>query len=78
MTGDTDRHLLDQKTSQFLVGPPFASCSMTHLLRKELIVECYPTPLQWLCEVDNGRNLNTLLYTSIQNIPNMLNWWHVR
>ena len=28
---------LDQKTSQYLVWPPFASCSATHLLRIELI-----------------------------------------
>ena len=28
---------VDQKTSQYLVWPPFASCSATHLLRIELI-----------------------------------------
>ena len=46
MTGITDMHLLitdtfkkkvDQKTSQYLECPPFASCSVTHLLRIELI-----------------------------------------
>jgi hypothetical protein len=48
MTGITDMHLLitdtlkismgvDTKTSQYLVGPPFASSSATHLLRIELI-----------------------------------------
>jgi hypothetical protein len=47
-TGNTDMHLLvtdtlkkgrgvDQKTSQYLVWPPLASCTMTHLLRIELI-----------------------------------------
>ncbi len=45
------------KTSQYLVWPPFASCSATRLLHIELIrllivtVECWSTPLQWLCEV---------------------------
>ncbi len=45
------------ETSQYLVWPPFASRSATHLLRIELIrlwlwpVECWSTPLQWLCEV---------------------------
>ncbi len=28
--------------------------------------------------LDIGRNWNTLLYTPIQSIPNMLNGWHVR
>ncbi len=28
--------------------------------------------------LDIGRNWNTLSYTSIQSIPNMLNGWHVR
>ncbi len=40
------------KTSQYLVWPPFASRSATHLLRIELIrlliVECWSSPLQWL------------------------------
>ncbi len=35
--------------------PPFSSCSATHLLHIELIrlliVECWSTPLQWMCEV---------------------------
>ncbi len=43
------------KTIQYLVRPPFASPSATHLLWIELIrlliVECWSTPLQWLCEV---------------------------
>ena len=42
MTGNIDLFLflsrdVDQKNSQYLVWPPFASCSMTHLLRIELI-----------------------------------------
>ena len=48
MTENTDIHLLvadtfkkgrgvDHKTSQYLVWPPFASCSVTHLLRIQLI-----------------------------------------
>ena len=45
----------DQKTSQYLVWSPFASCSVTHLLLIELIrlliVAWCPTPLQWLWEV---------------------------
>ncbi len=28
--------------------------------------------------LDNGRNWNTLSYTPIQSIPNMLNGWHVQ
>ncbi len=45
------------KTSQYLEWPPFASRSASHLLHIELIrlltvaVECWSTPLQWLCEV---------------------------
>ena len=50
MTGNTDMHLLvtytfkkskdlDQ-TSQYLVAPPFASCSATHLLRVDKAVDC--------------------------------------
>ncbi len=38
------------KTSQYLVWPPFASCSATHLLIeliRLLIVACWSTPLQW-------------------------------
>jgi hypothetical protein len=54
MTGNTDMGV-DQKANQYLVLPPFASCRATHLLRIELIrlliVECCPTPLQWLCEI---------------------------
>jgi hypothetical protein len=45
---------VDQRTSQYLVLPPFASWSATPLLHIELIrlliVEC-STPLQWLCQV---------------------------
>ena len=48
ITGKADMHLLvtdtlkkgrgvDQKTSEYLVCPPFSSCSMTHLLCIELI-----------------------------------------
>ena len=50
------------RTSQYLVSPPFASCSVTYLVGAELIrlliVECCPIPLQWLCEVASyGREL---------------------
>ncbi len=40
---------------QYLVWPPFASRSATHLLIeliRLLIVACWSTPLQWLCEVE--------------------------
>ena len=48
MTGNTDMHRfvtdtlkksigVDQKTSQYLVWPPFATCSATHLICIELI-----------------------------------------
>ncbi len=44
------------KTSQYLVWPPFASCSATHYLLScsgcwLWPVECWSTPLQWMCEV---------------------------
>ncbi len=63
--------------------PPFASRSVTHLLHIELI-RC------WLWNVgpllfngcvkllDVGRNWNTLSYTPIQSISNMVSAWHVR
>ena len=53
MTGNTNVHLsvtnnfkkgrgVDQKTSQYLIWPPFASCSETHLLshRADQAVDC--------------------------------------
>ncbi len=76
---DPDHHQQKlQWKPQYLVWPPFASRSATHLLHIELIrlliVECWSTPLQWLCEVAGY----TLSYTPIQSIPNMLNGWHVQ
>ncbi len=72
------------KTSQYLVWPPFASRSATHLLHIELIrlliVACGLLVLFNGCVklLDIGRNWNTLSYTPTQSIPNMLNGWHVR
>ncbi len=69
------------KTSQYLVWPPFSSRSATHLLRIELIrlliVACGML-VHSSSVLDIGRNWNTLSYTPIQSIPNMLNGWHVR
>jgi hypothetical protein len=95
MTANTDMHLLvtgtlkmgrvvDQKTSQYLVWPPFASWT-THLLRIRVdqAVDCgmwNVVPLLFndsVNSLDIGGNWNTLLYTSIQSIPNMLNGWYV-
>ncbi len=65
------------KTSQYLVWPPFASRSATHLLRIELNVG--PLLFNGCAKLlDIGRNWNTLSNTPIQSIPNMLNGWHVR
>ncbi len=57
------------KISQYLVWPPLL-----------LIVACGMLVLFNGCVklLDIGRNWNTLSYTPIQNIPNMLNGWHVR
>ncbi len=74
------------KTSQYLVWPPFASRSATHLLRIELIrlliVACgmlvhSSSMAVRSCWILAG-NWNTLSYTPIQSIPNMLNGWQVR
>ncbi len=67
------------KTCQYLVWPPFASRSATHLLSIELIwlviVVCgilvHSSSMAVLL-LDIGRNWNTLSYTSIQSILNML------
>jgi hypothetical protein len=88
MTENTDMHLLvtdtlnkgrsmDQKTSQYLVGPPCASCSVTSpSQRVDQAVDCgLWNVVQFLFHccaklLDIGGNWNTL---SIQSIPNMLN-----
>ena len=93
MTGNTDMYLLvtgtlkkgrglDQKTCQYLVWPPFALCtSPSH--RVDQAVDCGLWNLVPLlfngCKklLDIGWNWNTLSYTSIQSIPNLLNGWHV-
>ncbi len=68
-----------------LVWPPFASLSATHLLhRVDQVVDCGLWDVGSLlfngCVklLDIGRNWNTLSYTPIQSIPNMLNGWHIR
>ncbi len=71
------------KASQYLVWLPFASCSVTHILRIELIrlliVECLSLLFNGCAKLlDIGRNWNPLSYMTIQSIPNMLNGWHVR
>ncbi len=72
------------ETSQYLVWPPFASRSATHLLHIELIrlliVACGMLVLFNGCKklLDIDRNWNTLSYTPIQSIPNMLNGWRAR
>ncbi len=71
------------KTSQYLVWPPFVSCSATLLLRIELIrlliVACgILVHSSSMAVLDIGRNWNTLSYTPIHSIQNMLNGWHVR
>jgi hypothetical protein len=65
----------------YLVWTPFASCSATHLrikLIRRLIVACGMFSRFNGCAklLDIGRTWNTLSYTSIQSIPNMLNGWH--
>ncbi len=73
------------KTSQYLVWPPFASRSATHLLRIELIrlliVACGMLVHSSSMAVQVAgywQDWNTLSYTPIQSIPNMLNGWLVR
>ncbi len=68
-----------------MVWPPFASLSATSPShRVDQVVDCglwNVGPLLfngWAKLLDFGRNWNTLSYTPIQNIPNMLNGWHVR
>jgi hypothetical protein len=60
---------VDQKTHQHLVLPPFALCSVTSPShRVDQAVDCGLWKL-----LDIGENFNTLSYTLIQSIPNMLN-----
>ena len=70
---------MDKKTSQYLLWPPFFSCSMTSpSYRVNQAVDCgqWNVPLLFnYCEV--AGYWNTLSYLSIQSIPNMLNGWHV-
>jgi hypothetical protein len=91
MTGNTDMHLLvtdtfkngrgvDQKNSQYLVWPPFASCSATSPShRVDQAVDCglrnvVPLLFKGCAKLlDIGGNWNTVSYTVIQSIPNMLN-----
>ena len=69
---------LDQKTSQCLVWPPFSSCP-SHRVDQALDCNLWNiVPLLfdgYAKLLDIGRNWNKLSYTSIQSIPNMLNWW---
>ncbi len=59
-------------------------CNTSPSHRVDQVVDCglwNVSPLLFNgCEklLDIGRNWNTLSYTSIQSIPNMLNGWHVR
>ncbi len=73
------------KTSQYLVWPPFASRSAkTSSHRVDQVGDCGlwnvgPILFNGCANLlDIGRNWNTLSYTSIQSILNMLNGWHVR
>jgi hypothetical protein len=74
---------VDQKNSKYLVWPPFASCRAVHLLCIELIrlliLACGMLSHFNGCAklLGIGGNWNTLSYTSIQNISNTLNGWHV-
>ncbi len=64
------------KTSQYLVWPPFASHRVDQVVDCGLWNVC---PLLFngcVKLLDIGRNWNTLSYTPIQSIPNMLNGWH--
>ncbi len=70
------------KTSQYLVWPPFASQSTTSPShRVDQVVDCGLWNVGSLlfngCAklLDIGRNWNTLSYTPIQSIQNMLNGW---
>jgi hypothetical protein len=75
---------VDQKTSQYLVWSPFASCTVAHLLRIELIrllIGACGNVVQHLfngCKklMDIGGNWNNILCMLIQSIPNMLNMWY--
>ncbi len=65
--------------------PPFASHSATHVLSIVYqVVDCGlwnvgPLLFNGCAKLlDIGRNWNTLSYTPIQCIPNMINGWHVR
>ena len=74
---------VDQITSQYLVWPPFSSWHIyfaySWLGCWLWPVQCCPTPLQWLCEVAGfwREQDQAVVYTSIQSIPNTLNWWYV-
>ncbi len=74
------------KNSQYLVWPPFASRSATHLLHIELIrllivacgmlVHSYSMAVR-SCWILAGTGTRCRIRL-IQSIPNMLNGWHVR
>jgi hypothetical protein len=70
---------MDQKTSQYLVWPPFASCSATSPHRVDPAVDSglwnvVPLLFNGCAKMlDIGGNFNILSYTSIQSITNMLN-----
>ena len=59
---------MNQKTSQYLVWPPFASMTCATLSHS------YSIAVQ-SCWILAGTG--TVLYMSIQSIPNMVNGWHV-
>jgi hypothetical protein len=65
------------------VWPPFALYIATHLVRVDQAVDCglwnvVPLLFNFCVKLLNiSTNWNTLSYTSIQSIPNMLNGWHV-
>ncbi len=65
------------KTSQYLVWPPFASRSATHLFRRvDWVLDCGlwnvgPILFNGYAKLlDIGKNWDTLSYTPIQSIPN--------
>ena len=75
---------MDQKTSPYLVWPPLASCRATfpsHIIDQAFDCDLWNVvPLLFkgcLMMLYIGEKRNTLSYTSIQSIPNMLNGWLV-
>jgi hypothetical protein len=85
LTGNTDasvtdtfkkRRGVDHKTSQYLVWPPFVSSTATsssHRVDQAVdrgMLYHFNGCVKWL---DIGGNWNTLSYTLIQSIPNLLN-----